>query len=168
MCISNAVWGHWGVYSWKPVVHLLDMPLYLNELRRQTLGQCSEMYILNTVIKYLVFIVHLHLCLSSCCYKLHFSLPLQQLDCQQNRPGSYSDVHWFNLSAFTTTDMHWFRPLQINFLFPVHCPHPVPSPASPRYSYCKRDSCGGGLVECHNLQPSSAALKRCCRGPSLS
>ena len=52
-------------------------------------------------------------------------------------------------------------------MFPVHRPHPVPLPASPCFSYCKRDSWGGGLVERNNFT-TSAALKRCCRGPSLS
>ena len=67
-----------------------------------TFEQCSEMYTLNIVVKYLVFIVHL--CSPSfCCYTLRFSLPFQQSNCNQKGPASYSDVCWFNLHLHN----HW-------------------------------------------------------------
>ena len=71
----------------------------------RNLVQWCKMY---SVVKYLVFSI----CLCSqlfCCYTLVcFSLSIQQSNCQWKGTASYSDVHWFNLGAFTTTDMHWF------------------------------------------------------------
>ena len=55
------------------------------------------------IVKYFVSIVHLCL-LSICWYFLRFSV----IAAIRLGTASYSDLRWFNLSAFTTTDMHWF------------------------------------------------------------
>ena len=100
-----AVWCCWGVYSWKlddyvTVIMLLDD--YVTVDFTETSEQCSEMYTLNIVVKYLVFISVRH----------RFAATLysfQQSSWNQKGSTSYADVRWFNLYLSALICTRWIQ-----------------------------------------------------------
>ena len=84
---------------------------------------------------------HLQGCVSTARYSVHVELISAKFDQALLPPPSPMCL----LSVHLTS--HMIRPLQINFLFPVHRPHlRVICTAS-------NDICGGGLVEHNKLRP---------------